>query len=178
MLIFNDNLAFIHIPRTGGWSITRTLHKVNDGVLTGSEVAGGPHLTVRDVDHASFTFVRNPFDRLVSLYNSIWNKVPHLGLAEFLMWCVTAQPQNIYGLSAAHWIRSDDGLVTPTFVGRFERIEEDFAGLGETFGFQIEKLKHLHKRPRPHYREFYDADSRRIVEVHCEWDLHYFGYEY
>ena len=72
LLIDFDNYRciFIHVPKTGGMSVRKTLFTKSDLY---------PHLTIRDYQsllseqevgsYYKFAFVRNPWDRLVSAYS-------------------------------------------------------------------------------------------------------------
>ena len=65
-------MYFIHIPKTGGTSVTRALYKRN--LLTPYHKRYPIHTSIRDIDHIDFskpivTCVRNPYDRFHSLYN-------------------------------------------------------------------------------------------------------------
>lgn len=67
-----DNFIFYHLPKTGGTSIVEALHKSNLLDYSGMDVHDGrdvhPDTFPIQTEKYQFTFVRNPFDRLVSLY--------------------------------------------------------------------------------------------------------------
>ena len=64
------------------------------------------------------------------------------------------------------------------FVGRFETLEEDWARLCEKLSLDV-KLPHRGKRRDPkHYREYYDEETRRMVEEVHAVDLEKYGYSF
>jgi len=65
-----DNFLFVHVPRTGGKSIYNTL--VNEGLLYKSNLREAFEHTFRPektCDEFVFGCTRNPFERIVSVYN-------------------------------------------------------------------------------------------------------------
>jgi len=62
-----DNLSFVHIPRSAGTSIGHWL-KANKGTSSYQEWYNHPTLEEMQPTGTTFTVVRNPWDRIVSLY--------------------------------------------------------------------------------------------------------------
>jgi hypothetical protein len=62
-----DNLSFVHIPRSAGTSIGHWL-KANKGSSSYQEWYNHPTLEEMQPTGTTFTVVRNPWDRIVSLY--------------------------------------------------------------------------------------------------------------
>jgi len=62
-----DNLSFVHIPRSAGTSIGHWL-KANMGTSSYQEWYNHPALEEMQPTGTTFTVVRNPWDRIVSLY--------------------------------------------------------------------------------------------------------------
>lgn len=63
-----NNIYFIHVPKTGGTSIARTLGINNYTHIKAWEVkASGNNNLLKE--NFSFGVVRNPYDRFISLYN-------------------------------------------------------------------------------------------------------------
>jgi len=63
-----DNLSFVHIPRSAGTSIGHWL-KANKGSSSYQEWYNHPTLEEMQPTGTTFTVVRNPWDRIVSLYH-------------------------------------------------------------------------------------------------------------
>ena len=67
-----DTWAYVHIPKTGGTTIKNLLKEV-DGNL--SLQNHSPITSINNEDIFTFTFVRNPFTRFMSLYYHECRKV-------------------------------------------------------------------------------------------------------
>jgi hypothetical protein len=207
---------FVHIPKCGGSSVERAFgmhgdHRVEDrerlfGRVASAdlrEIAGATnylqHLDLVQMRRAlaqradgllSFTFVRNPFDRLVSAW---------AGADGDLHACARAQGIELRGLDFPRFvdatIRLDHPHVAPQlgfivdgqgeravdFVGYFERLGDDFARLCDRLGLapgERPALPHAHRSRHAHYRELYDTRARVLVSRRYRADLEAFGYEY
>lgn len=169
------NFTFLHIPRTAGWSITRAL----DPIAT---LKGLYHLTLSELldmngdlgERQILSVVRNPWERLHSLYYSKWNK----GTAPFHDWLLTLKDlplQNIFALSQVHW------LVAPTrevdWVFRFERLAQDWDVFQYRFNTDYD-LPRLHadgRLPRAE-RKPLTTESIDYIEEACQWEIQKYGY--
>jgi hypothetical protein len=132
-----------------------------------------------------FAFVRNPWDRLVSLFHYLrWLSDPRStsrpGSAEFRRFVEaatvddvpTAGAYNVRGLSQANsqldWLRESDGQFVPDFVGRYERLQDDWQTVCRQIGITV-ALPHLNRSVRNHYRDYYDDQLReRVAERFAE----------
>ena len=136
-------------------------------------------------DYFKFTFVRNPWDRVVSWYKNVLEDPVHrqrfgisetCSLREFLAlehpnWSL--QPQ-------LHWIRERDGRIPLDFIGRFENLHRDFARVCGRIGARDVSLSsHLIRAAdRRSYTTFYDHDTRSIVAKRYAEEIELFGYMY
>jgi hypothetical protein len=96
------------------------------------------------------------------------------GFEEYIRWrCneeVTLQKDFIY---------SEDNKLLVDFVGRFERIDEDFkiicSHIGITSPVSLPKLNTSNTTP---YQEYYNEDTRELVMRKFEVDVNLFGYDF
>jgi hypothetical protein len=130
-----------------------------------------------------FGFVRNPWDRVVSLYErtEAQQMRDQMTFTEFVEWiqyssstCIHSSPHR-YQLD---WFVDPDGKVLADFIGRFERLEEDWAFVARKLGV-TETLPHwkLNTRTR-HYTEYYSARTKQIIAAKFKVDIDQFGYEF
>ncbi len=127
-----------------------------------------------------FCFVRNPFELLVSNYCSIRSnpadKRHHaVGTMEFGKFVDYAVRKRIgFQLSM---IKGRDGRVLMNYVGRFERIEEDFLEILQQLCLTA-SLPHLNISEPRDFRTFYDEVTiAKVSQAYAE-DIDAFGYRF
>ena len=233
MICPEQRCLFVHIPKTAGQSIERVFLALNgldwetrEALLLreNHDPAKGPprlaHLTAQDylrygyltpdqfATYFKFAFVRNPWARMVSLYRHLTYGVSFrkyvLGafrkrVWKEMYWFVRPQVEFVVG---------EDGAMLVDFVGRFERLQEDFDTVCQQLGLPPMKLPHvnkaqdharktrpgLHPRPLlrylrkgyyrrpapqfPHWRDYYDEETRQLVETLYREDIERFGYRF
>lgn len=184
----NGTFIFIHITKTAGTSI---------GNAIGLPVKH--HLTAREViakigkqkwnDAYKFTFVRNPWDKVVSLYEyrrkKDKTKIASRKIA-FTEWVkLTLGPDrdpyyynNIKSFQPqVEWLKDDEGAIAINFIGKFESIRSDFEQIRQTIGTSGE-LSHLNATKRSNYRDYYNDETRQIVANWYREDIEAFGYSF
>jgi chondroitin 4-sulfotransferase 11 len=206
-------LLFIHVPKTGGTSVEAALGikgdwRVEDqGILFGQIASPDllalntrspflQHLTIAEAIAAlegvapSFAFgiVRNPWDRLVSLYHRI---DPHLAAT------ARAQGVELQDLSFEDFVPrvlaiehahvapqagflTAGGRVAVDCVGRFETLREDVSAVTERFGIRIDlpRVNTGRDRVHPDHRQFYSPANRTLVGNYYAIDCELFGYRF
>jgi len=130
-----------------------------------------------------FGFVRNPWDRVVSLYErkEALELRNQMSFEQFVDWiqyssatCVHSGPHR-YQLD---WFVDPDGEVLADFIGRFERLEQDWAFVANKIGVS-ETLPHTRANPRArHYTEYYNARTRDVIANRFKVDIERFGYQF
>lgn len=136
-------------------------------------------------DAFKFAFVRNPWDLVVSTFFYIDKERASLDaseadFADVMGRCDFQQFVREYPLlfsDMSAMIGDETGRDIIDFVGRFERLEEDFAYVCRRIGIDAQ-LPHLNPSRHAHYREYYDAETREIVERHFARDIQRFGYAF
>ena len=177
---------FVHINKTAGSSIEQALnieHQHKTALVQREEVG------VQQWEQSySFSFVRNPWDKVVSQY---YFKIKNgdKGLTDhwisFNEWVVEAYgKQNPIYVDRAksfmpqlEWLVDDAGKVIVDFIGKFENLQADFAKVCTAIGKTV-SLGHTNKTKHLHYSELYNEETKQIIAQVFEQDIAYFGYHF
>ena len=136
-----------------------------------------------------FTFVRNPWDLQVSSYHHIRREVPHVmesieGFPQFIRWKLDPERPYQYHVDTSIELQSDylvdlRGKVIVDFLGRYERLQEDFDEVCGRIGIPRRELPEKRKaKDRGAYREYYDDETAEMVARHFRRDIEEFGYRF
>lgn len=150
-------------------------------------------------DYFKFSFVRNPFDRLVSCYYSKINPHvvgidqepydgvelrPGMSFEEFAeaVCMIPDEKANVHFRSQHRFLYDQGAEGTPfvDFLGRFENMEEDFGRVAERIGVEL-SLPHSNRskrRRQQDYRGFYNPELARKVGERYRKDCELFGYSF
>jgi hypothetical protein len=187
--------VFVHIPKTAGISLVDALY--GEGVT---------HRGHRSVQHYqklyastwsslfSFTFVRNPWDRLYSAYcflaqgglNDHDKKAFDLHLSKYanfeqvvLEWLNEENIMHVLHFWPQHvFLVDSNGQIGVDFVGRFENIKEDFAFIAHKLGVEEELPHHNQSVQKLDYRSVYtDEMVQKVAQVYAT-DVHLFNYSF
>ncbi len=193
MISDKHKCIFIHIIKTGGVSIERFFHgeiseasKMHRIAKVYKEEIGSEKWN----KYFTFTFVRNPWCKMVSQYFYIQRRKKgkyKLTFREFILAfksCSESEYINHKGIAVKFnpiqlpWILDDDGNCIVDFVGRFENLQEDFNLICDKIGIPRKKLPHLNKSEHEHYTKYYDDETKQIVAEKFAKDIEYFGYKF
>lgn len=192
------NFVFVHIPKTGGTSIKRALYDYYDaGQLSfdGERVTDlngyRPHvvmseeLSARYEGYFKFGFVRNPW----SWHASIWkffqrpdrnNKlITGVSFDDYLAEVCSGRTRLPYGRNQADWLYDGDRLLVD-FVGRFERLRDDFAYVVDRVGVPLSatELPHFKNAGAYDYRAMYTSQTVDAIGAKHARDIALFGYAF
>jgi hypothetical protein len=187
--LFAHRCIFFHVPKTGGLSVSEALF--------GNHAAG--HLDVRTArlifgawrlrTYFKFSFVRNPWDRLVSAYYYLRRGHPTSkiagvvaaspGFTDFVKTslCDPIVAQEIHIRPQSSFLLDNAGRLIVDFVGRFESLERDFSTVARRLGIE-RTLAHRNQSDHRDYRSCYDSTSRDIVAEFYRKDIDLFGYRF
>lgn len=186
---------FIHIPKCAGQSIRNSLF---DNLIPG-------HITIYTYqmvypktlfdEYFKFTFVRNPWDRLVSSYlflkaggahnkDRIWAN-NHLAVYEDFNDFIRRGLRKKDILQYPHFrpqikfLLDQNGRLNIDFIGHLETIEEDFLKVTR----YIDAKKNLlfinkTKTKSKDFREYYNPVTKKIVAKVYQKDIQTFGYDF
>jgi len=132
----------------------------------------------------SFSFVRNTWDWLVSIYHYILKDVHHpdhgfvvsLGSFErFLEWYL-AQDSLVL---QSDFVCLEGGEIGVDFIGRFERLQEDYEIVAAKVGLPMQSLAHSNPSSRSRdYRIYYnDQQAEQVASLFRE-DIERFNFRF
>ncbi len=197
--------AFVWIPKTAGTSLAVTLH--NHGIFRRGDpnnlwglipdedrrqwgATQWQHLSAENIklflpegiawhDYYSFSFVRNPFDRMVSFYEYIQaaRSLPYSihyrkpSLPTFKEWFEQRAPRD-----QLSYLRDPKGEITVSFVGRFETLDADFGKVCDALLLPRVSLPKIRSSKRGQYRDYYDDALRKKVAEKYGEEIEMFKY--
>jgi hypothetical protein len=175
--------AFYHVPKTAGTSIQTALLKLPGSIRPSQS----RHLTPAQAaefmpevqGYFSFCFVRDPWERFGSLHR-------YLASRERTAYRTTADVNDLAEALARRdpWLMGRHSILPQhvfadscSFVGRYERLEEDALTIAQKFGKKRIKLKRLNSHgDQVRYRDGMTARSQDIIADFYREDIARFGY--
>lgn len=207
------NFVFIHIPKTGGTAMALALEAramASDQMLgdtpkalkrrrrlQGIETHGRlwKHSTLADIEGLAsrealrqmftFTLVRNPFDRAVSLYH--WLKAqrfdhPMVPLAQETPFTTfVTDPlvrQSLKANQAPSYMRQSDGVEHCSLYIRLEHFASDARPLFDHLGFAFDLPRTNESQRDRDWRVYYDSRAISAVQDSCSTELDRFEYSF
>lgn len=211
MISHHYKCVFVHIPKTAGQSVEQVflswnnltwneraplLLRYNDvpergpqslAHLFAAEYVSLGYLSQRQFDsYFKFSFVRNPWDRIVSEYyhHKFYKKYsfrdfllnhfpnptsrhPYLDLHRHIV------PQHRY-------LYTKMGIQLVNFVGKFEHMQASFDEICRLTGLPktIIPRRNISTERNRDYRSYYDDECRRFVEAYYREDIQLFQYKF
>ena len=200
------NFLFVHIQKTAGSSLSRALrpHADDNPADRLSKIRSYLKLTSKngptyfpihsDWEYArkrigseqyenmfKFSFVRNPWDRLVSNYHYILNRPSHgrhnkiKRLKNFAEYIDFEIKRNKF--SQSKLITDQNGELKVDFVGKLENLSEDFQYVCDKIGIKYE-LPHINKSSHKKYQDLYNEETKEIVAKHWADEIKLFSYSF
>lgn len=214
MIVSNKyKFVFVHIPRTGGFSVDNAIVKhlgekdfytnqsINQFGVIASHSGHDYHLKLRKINelhknkyknYYKFTFIRNPYERMVSLYSFFSqgnDHKPQNDFESFKDWVIKrnsiinptlrVETQNRWkGTSQFDYIIDEDNNIGVDFVGRTENFVNDLTSVLEHLEIPIETIPHENRSQHLHYSLYYDEETKEKVKKDYIKDLEMFNYDF
>ncbi len=211
MLCHEFKCIFVHVPKTAGQSIEHVfleltgynwrtrqhlLLRPNDDPslgphrlahLTATEYVSCGHVAPQQFnEYFKFSFVRNPWARIVSSYKfkGVSAKI------DFKTFLFSHMPEPGWTAIYRHFIPQYDylydehGNCLVDFIGKFESLQNNFDQVCRKLGITQRSLPHANKstenlaRTGKHYTDYYDDESRQFVADKYRNDIQSFDYEF
>jgi len=190
---YKSKTIFIHIPKTAGVSLAKAIY--GDVTLEGhrSFYFNSIALNIKNEDYFSFSFVRNPFDRLYSAYKFLnaggMNHLDKLAFQTHLSVFEDFEDLILNGLNKkliyqiTHFIPQHEylcdksGSILVDFIGRFENLDKDILLLSKKLNKNIE-LNHHNYNDKSDYKEVYTDEMIYKVNQIYQKDIDIFKYTF
>jgi hypothetical protein len=191
MIISHElKFIFIHIQRTGGNTVINLLkHQLKEKVEIisqhGNAKTAELSLLEDYKDYFNFTFIRNPWDRILSWYlliyqhennnmdkeRSQFEKFIELDLA-------AAKGDKDFHYNQLDYISNEKGNILINKCYRFDNFEEEVSAMLKDLGLLQMAIPRLNLSLMTNYRDYYTVKSRELINQKCKRDIAYFGFEF
>ena len=200
---------FVDVPRTSSSSLRSEISKEKGNIYGKQNLLDGSlavsmgipdHLPAQDArkllgptlwgEAFTFSVVRNPWDRFLSLYH--YGIISHtfpatLTFREFVSQLESPRyklQQRLhratpYYFSACDYLEDENGNLMVDYVARYESRKRDIKTIGQHIGIEdFGSVVTQEAAPDAHYSTFYDAYSRDVVGKNFKDDIERFGYSF
>jgi len=207
----NPDAIFVWVPKSAGTSVWQALASISaEKYLATEEIAAPVGHGINTFGHMSlpaliaggwldpdyfrrafkFAFVRNPFDRAVSLFEFLKRRGNLPQATNFPIFCefIRRQAYEPIGLynrtelsqlnSQCTWLKDADGSYFCDFIGRYENLAEDWNTIRQRIGDKVAlpSLGHYRKSERSDTAAYYTPDEVAIIQDAYREDFETFGY--
>lgn len=188
-------LLYVRVPKSGNSSIRHSIEGGEKHRMTSAAIIASAR------DWTTFSFVRNPWSRLVSTFRHKASQdsdsrrmtdgvyqgfldaglpiYKDMGFEEFCeIVCSVPDSQTDKHLrsQSSFLIRRNKPIVS--FIGRIETMESDWQSLMELAALDC-AISHLNKTRRKHYRHYFSSQNLiNLVGDRYAKDIHFFGYDF
>lgn len=189
MIDHKYKFIFIHLPSTGGTSIEHCFNESAEPFTSALQDFTPPYICNEAEKHISpliakeiyseywheyfkFSFVRNPWDWLASLWHKGCRRRRGVSFPQWLLNPTLAphEKQNVFNLK--------NELSEMNFIGRFENLQQDFNFVCHTINRAPTQLPHKKSSNRKHYSQYYNEKTCEIVAKMHAKDIDFFGYKF
>lgn len=182
MIDHERRLLFIHIARTGGTSIEEALCGRDWWLID----PPSKHLSAAQArayygekiwsSYVKFAVVRNPWDRVVSMWAAhSWhreiNVLDHYNMTKFILQ-LRPHPNEAYGSLYYHEILNEK----LDYVLSFENLQRDLSGMLRECGLADIALPRVEWGVRSHYSNYYNDESVALVQHMFRRDIELYDY--
>ena len=126
-----------------------------------------------------FCFERNPYDKMVSWYwDKIWRGGFEGSFKEFCFHCSNNPQKFPMGIE----LYTIDNIPVVDFIGKYETLKKDFDQICTKLGIphqeKLSRLRSGYRQKPDHYSQYYDEETKKIIEKHYSREISMFGYSF
>ena len=189
-----NKYVWFQIPKSASCSIRTCLEKyTNVDENTQEEWSRIKYFPNKYKSYFKFTFVRNPYSRLVSCWkdkvvenreNYETDEIEYMRKKNFSFSQFVKKVANDFWELNPHWNLQCNLLIENfetelNFIGKVENFESDINFVMKNIGIvNYQSSYHSNTTNHKHYTEYYDDETREIVAEKYTKDIKYFGYEF
>jgi hypothetical protein len=206
VISYSKKFIFVHIFKTAGTSVTKALERHSfkpqsmrprnwKTLLSTPKIQllrreMHKHATALEIKQElgdatynsffKFSFVRNPWDWLVSLYHYILENPEndgHEATCAMGSFSKFVESRLNSTKTQSSFLLDQNGRQIVDFIGRFECLDYDFEILNKRLNLDS-SLPHINQSLRTSYKYYYDSATRHIVERVYAEDIERFGYSF
>jgi len=180
--------VFIHINKTGGTSVISIIGKAFRKHLTAKDVI--KYIGQKKWDNTyKFTVIRNPWDRVVSQYkfrtktNKSKMQENPLSFNEWVKKVFEENDPFYFGkrpqmyIPQVDWLKDNNGEIHIDKIIRFESLNKEFKEVADYLGID-NNLPHLNSTKKANYHDFYDQETKAIIDKWFREDIETFNYTF
>jgi len=180
MILHDKKIIFVHAPRTSGTSIENEI--LSDQLVPDTQKhlrASQIRSTIKEQwnDYFKFTIVRNPWDRVISMYHQVFHQA--YGIRgnkplEFFLQYYRPAPWE-HGIQCSDYADEEMDLII-----KFEDREHGLKKLEEATGLKINSSRKSRSREREKkdYREYYNDFTKNSVAKYFAKDIKLYNYSF
>lgn len=130
-------------------------------------------------EYFKFSFVRNPWSRMVSRYiYQLRNDYPSVTKEGFHNYVENYNPKGREKMYQYDFLCDKNGNLQTDFIGRVENLQKDFNKALKIIGSRPITLAKLNVTKHKYYKDYYTKDTIELVRKKFKKDIEYFDYEF
>jgi len=196
MISHDLKCVFIHIPKCAGTSVYKSL---NLDFLGSGHAPASKHSEFLDQGYFSFSFVRNPWDRIASCYRYFKSMNPKdrwykgnqkladlakqisfdefvIRIPEFQKMMIREEGSIRSGIHFQPFSYFLDARVD--FVGKVEGINHDYMSIRSRLNLPLKIVPKINSTKQQNYRQLYIEETKNIVYNIYKKDIEEYNYEF
>jgi len=196
MISHDLKCVFVHIPKCAGTSVYKSL-KLD--FLGSGHAPASKHSEFLDQGYFSFSFVRNPWDRIASCYRYFKSMKPkdrwykgnqkladlakQISFDQFVRMIPEFQKMMIREegsvRSGIHFQPFSYFLDKPIeYIGKMEDIQHDYFNIRSRLNLPLENLPQINSTKKQNYQKLYIEDTKSLVYNVYSEDIKKYNYEF